>query len=628
MRETHFIEQNKEKWSKFERNLSGGHVNPDELSDQFVEITDDLSYSRTFYPNRSVRVYLNNIAQKVFYNVYKNRRGRFSRVLNFWKETVPQIIYESRRSFLLALVVFIGATIIGGLSTHMDSEFPRVILGDEYIDMTMTNIENGNPMAVYQDPNQQEMFLRIAFNNLKVSVWCFALGLLFGVGSLFVLIQNGIMLGAFQYLFIREGIYMDSFFTIWMHGAIEISCIIIAGAAGITLGSGLVFPKTLTRLQSLQLSARRGLLILLTVLPLIVLAAFIEGFITRYTEASYILRGIVIFGSFAFVISYYVIYPYIKAQKGFISFIGDVKLPPAQQLDIQYDRIKTTPQIFSDAFIAYRKFIKPIGTVAVVIAALMTIILLLGEEAYRFKTLDNVDNLFKAPFLLVEFTVDNLYQLFSSRHEVFISLFFVGFTICVYVALFLSQESVKKTQKKLLSYKPSFFINTILSTILGMTVLGVIVLGIGEGLGVFLLIVTTPLVLMWLVTAFNENKNPLTALGRSFQLLVGNWLVMMGAYFIIIGMCTIFIFMAAAPLAGFYLGVIVNLFPVEDILKVKQGFYIFVYTFLLSFLLPLIAVVMNMAFHSFKEIKEADSLLDKIPLIGKRKISYGMEQEN
>ncbi|MGH1336272.1 MAG: stage II sporulation protein M [Aureispira sp.] len=628
MRETHFIEQNKEKWAQFERNLGGGYVNPDELSDQFVEITDDLSYSRTFYPNRSVRVYLNNIAQKVFYNVYKNRRGRLSRVLNFWKETVPQIIYESRSSFLLAFAVFIGATIIGVFSTYMDAEFPRVILGDEYIDMTMNNIENGNPMAVYQGADQQEMFLRIAFNNLKVSVWCFALGLLFGVGSLFVLIQNGIMLGAFQYLFIREGIYLDSFFTIWMHGAIEISCIIIAGAAGLTLGSGLVFPKTLTRLQSLQLSARRGLLILLTVLPLIVLAAFIEGFITRYTEASYILRGIVIFGSFAFIISYYVIYPYLKAKKGFISFIGDVKLPPAQKLDIQYNQIKTTPQIFSDAFIAYRKFIKPIGVVAGVIATLMTSILLLGDDVYRFKTMESVDNLFQVPFLLVEFTVDNLYQLFSSRHELFIFLFFIGFTICVYIALFLSQQLVKKVDKEPVRYKPSFFVNTILSTILGMGLLGAVALGTGEGVGVFFLALLTPVVLMWLVTAFNENRNPLTALGRSFKILGGNWLVMMGAYFIIIGMCTIFIFMATAPLAGFYLGVIVNLFPVEDILTVKQGFYIFVYTFLLSFLLPLIAVVMNMAFHSFKEIKEADSLLEEIPLIGKRKISYGMEQEN
>ncbi len=628
MRETHFIEQNKEKWAKFERNLGGGYVNPDELSDQFVEITDDLSYSRTFYPNRSVRVYLNNIAQKVFYNVYKNRRGRLSRVLHFWKETVPQIIYESRRSFLLALAVFVGATIIGVFSTQMDSEFPRVILGDEYIDMTMANIENGTPMAVYQKADQQEMFLTIAFNNLKVSVWCFALGLLFGVGSLFVLIQNGIMLGAFQYLFIREGIYLDSFFTIWMHGAIEISCIIIAGAAGLTLGSGLVFPKTLSRLQSLQLSARRGLLILLTVLPLIVLAAFIEGFITRYTEASFILRGIVIFGSFAFIISYYVIYPYMKAKKGFISFIGEVKLPPAQQLDIQYNQIKTTPQIFSDAFIAYRNFIKPIGLAAGIIASLMTGILLMGSDVYRFKSMEQVDNLFQIPFLLIEYTVDNLYQLFSSRNDLFAILFFVGFTACVYMALFLAQQSVKKKGKEPVAYKLSFFVNTILATLLGMGLLGGAVLATGEEFGVLLLVLLTPLILMWLVTAFNENVNPLSALGRSFKVLGGNWLVMMGAYFIIIGMCTIFIFMATAPLAGFYLGVMTNLFPVEDILTVKQGFYIFVYTFLLSFLLPLIAVVMHMAFHSFKEIKQADSLLEEIPLIGKRKISYGMEKEN
>ena len=72
MRERKFIEQNKQKWREFERTLESNRKDPDKLSNLFVQITDDLSYSRTFYPNRSVRVYLNNLAQKVFYSIYKN----------------------------------------------------------------------------------------------------------------------------------------------------------------------------------------------------------------------------------------------------------------------------------------------------------------------------------------------------------------------------------------------------------------------------------------------------------------------------------------------------------------------------------------------------------------------------
>ena len=72
MRETSFIKQNKDKWKEFEHDLNKENADPDKLSDLFIQITDDLSYSRTFYPNRSVRVYLNNIAQQIFYSIYKN----------------------------------------------------------------------------------------------------------------------------------------------------------------------------------------------------------------------------------------------------------------------------------------------------------------------------------------------------------------------------------------------------------------------------------------------------------------------------------------------------------------------------------------------------------------------------
>ena len=628
MRETHFIQQNQNKWATFERNLESGRANPDELSELFVEITDDLSYSRTFYPNRSVRVYLNNIAQKVFYNVYRNPKGRLSKFLHFWRDTVPQIIYESRRSFYLSLLVFLVAVLIGVVSTHMDPEFPRVVVGDEYIEMTLNNIADGTPMAVYQDPDQQGMFFRIGINNLLVATWCFALGLLFGVGTLFVLIQNGIMLGSLQYFFVQQGVVMDSFFTIWVHGAIEISCIIIAGAAGLTLGSGLVFPKTLTRLQSLQLSARRGLLIMMTIAPLIVLAAFIEGFITRYTDAPYLVRGIIIFGSFAFVISYYVVYPMLKARRGFTSFLTDVKLPPQQKLDIQYNQIKTTPQLFSDAFIAYRLFVKRLGGWALALAGGSTAVLLYLGDSYRFRVIETVGEIQEAPVRLVEYTWQNLYNLLYTHYEWTILLFFVGFMIGMAVVLPQAHQMAQATfkTKEPPKYGTAYYLNTFVSIVVTLGVmLGLFFLE--DGFLALVIIFVVPILLLGMATAINERKNILSGLGRAFQILGGNWLVLFGAYWIIGLMCLIFIFMAAAPIAGFYLGVISNVFPVENILEVRQGFYIFIYTFLLYFLFPLMGVMMHMAYYSFRETKEATSLLNQIPNIGQRKTTYGMEQE-
>ena len=78
MRETDFIRQNREKWEDFERLIGAQNKDPEKLSDLFIEVTDDLSYSRTYYPNRSVRVYLNGIAQTVFQSIYRSKRSKVS----------------------------------------------------------------------------------------------------------------------------------------------------------------------------------------------------------------------------------------------------------------------------------------------------------------------------------------------------------------------------------------------------------------------------------------------------------------------------------------------------------------------------------------------------------------------
>ena len=70
MKETHFIRQNKDKWIEFERVLRDPAKDPDKIHDVFIQITDDLSHARTFYPSRSVRAYLNGVAQLIFSDIY------------------------------------------------------------------------------------------------------------------------------------------------------------------------------------------------------------------------------------------------------------------------------------------------------------------------------------------------------------------------------------------------------------------------------------------------------------------------------------------------------------------------------------------------------------------------------
>ena len=161
MKETSFIKQNKKKWARFEK-LSGKKGNaPDEVSELFTEITEDLSYARTFYPRRSVRVYLNQLAQGVFTNLYKQRKQPIGSFVKFWAETLPLEMYRARFNLLTAFIFFVIAAIIGAISQHYDPEFVNSILGDSYVKQTERRILDGNPMGIYGESSQGGMFFEL-----------------------------------------------------------------------------------------------------------------------------------------------------------------------------------------------------------------------------------------------------------------------------------------------------------------------------------------------------------------------------------------------------------------------------------------------------------------------------------
>ncbi len=350
MRETKFIEQNREKWAEFEEMLRQNHRDPEKLNDLFIQITDDLSYARTFYPNRSVRMYLNSLAQRIFHNIYRGKRFPARRFRLFWTEELPRLMWTSRQALLLSFCIFALACSIGVVSSIINPDFARVILGDSYVDMTLQNIEHGDPMAVYKESRPLGMSVGIAANNLFVALRTAIFGVLASIGTVFMLLYNGIMLGAFQYFFIERGLFWDSFLTIWIHGTLEISAIIIAGAAGLVAGSGLLFPGTYTRAQAFQLSMRRGLKIFIGLVPMFVLAAFFEGFLTRFTETPAPLRLAFILSSLAFVLWYFVWLPWHKSRVGFPELQLEKELPPSRRQPLSFTAIKHAGESFSDAF--------------------------------------------------------------------------------------------------------------------------------------------------------------------------------------------------------------------------------------------------------------------------------------
>lgn len=352
MKESQFITSNAENWQDLERQLSAKKSNKKlhkSWGQHFSKITNDLSYAQTFYKRRSVKRFLNEMATRLFAEVYAvpiKKPGQFWR---FWKSDLPLALYEDRKALRISFIVFLLAALIGVFSTYQDPQFANVILGDGYIAMTEENIANGDPLAVYKDDQPFMMFIEIFSNNLKVSIFTFIGGLFFGLGTLGILFSNGVMLGTFQYYFARHDLLFESFLTVWQHGATEICAIIIAGGAGLTIGKHLLFPGTLPRFVAFRLGVTRGMRVLMGIVPIIFLAAFIESFITRHDELHWILRIFVILASFAFMIGYYVWLPRKVGQSQRDTTTENWQPFATKQDSIELSAIKTNGEILLDA---------------------------------------------------------------------------------------------------------------------------------------------------------------------------------------------------------------------------------------------------------------------------------------
>ncbi|ALM48285.1 hypothetical protein AMR72_04850 [Flavobacterium psychrophilum] len=321
MREVAFIKQNKEKWLEFEQAIFGkAKKNPDELASLYIHLINDLSYAQTYYPKSKTVIYLNHLASITYQKIYKTKREKTNRIVHFFKTEVPLIVYENRRYVLYAFLLFFIFTLIGVISAAKDDSFTRLILGDGYVNMTLENIEKGNPVAVYKSGSNWGSAIGITLNNLRVGALSFAAGIFGGVGTVYILFKNSVMLGSFQYFFYERGVFWASVRGVWIHGCMEIFAIVIEAAAGLIFGAALLFPKTFSRMASLKRGFKNGLKIWFSTIPFTIAAGILEGFVTRYSPVMpRVLNVFIILFTLAVISYYYLVYPYIVNKKSKIN---------------------------------------------------------------------------------------------------------------------------------------------------------------------------------------------------------------------------------------------------------------------------------------------------------------------
>ena len=317
MREVAFIKQNKEKWLEFEQGfLNNDKKSPDDIANLHIKIMNDLVYAQTYYPKSKVTLYLNKLAKTSFDKVYDSKRTDKNVFIYFFLDQVPLLCYKYRKYFYFSFIFFFICFFIGLLSTFNDESFARQILGNEYVDQTLENIESGDAMAIYKGGSNWGTFIGIYDNNQRVGLNMFLSGLFIGIGTAFYVVVNAIMVAVFQAFFYQHNSLFDSLKGIWIHGTYEIFGIIIEAAAGYVIGASILFPGTLKRFESFKIGIRDAFYIFISTIPFTIMAAFLEGYITRYSNKMPTIICFLIIGfSLVSISYYYLILPYKIAQK-------------------------------------------------------------------------------------------------------------------------------------------------------------------------------------------------------------------------------------------------------------------------------------------------------------------------
>lgn len=329
MREARFIKKNVDKWTKYQQEDT---QDPDELADRFVSLLDDLSYAKTFYPQSKVARWINGIAANIYQSIYQNRKEKYSRIWLFWKYELPLLFRQYHKVFLFTLLLFSAIVFIGVLSSVEDPSYAADFFNNKvqrgYYDETISRIRKGDPFGVYKDDNKFSMLVRIAFNNISVAFKMVVAGLLFGIGTIMLMWQNGLMLGAFQYIFFAEGLGWQSVLVIWIHGTIEISSIVIAACAGLILGFSWIFPGTYTRKHAFLKRAKDAMKICVSLVPFFIVAAFFESYVTHLMSNTFQQNNeniglpvpvsiSILTGSFILILWYFVLYPFRLHRAGY-----------------------------------------------------------------------------------------------------------------------------------------------------------------------------------------------------------------------------------------------------------------------------------------------------------------------
>ena len=282
-----FINQRKNAWQRLEdllklldmstlKRLRREEVR--ELGRIYRRTASDLAIARAESRDPRLINYLNSLVIRAHGRIYRAESHGGKRILRFFSHELPQTFRRTWRYTFLSFSVFMVFAFFGFIGTRYDPEFSELVGVDP--SFREMNIETKTHWWEQLNEGNQVGASVIMANNIQVTIYTFALGATCGIGTLFYLAVNGANIASVLALTYRAGFGNDLVTFMVGHGVIELSCIFIAGGAGLLIGSAMVIPGDMTRADALKTRGMEAVRLMIGVAILLVMAGTIEGFIS------------------------------------------------------------------------------------------------------------------------------------------------------------------------------------------------------------------------------------------------------------------------------------------------------------------------------------------------------------
>jgi uncharacterized membrane protein SpoIIM required for sporulation len=254
-----------------------------ELHDGYRRAAADLAYAQTHFPKTQTLSDLNSLVAGAHGLLYGSPPRRLSRIAKFYGSEFPRLVRANRRPILLATALLVAAIAFGFVAATVDPALGRAILPAQYREAVGERLASGRtgPAGSGLSATLGPLLsTQIMINNIQVSFLAFAGGALAGTVTIWMLVQTGLLLGALTGLFAAAGLTLPFFSLILPHGSLELPAIALAAGAGFRIASGILLPGERPRRDTFREASNTAVRLLLGVLPLFVVAALVEGFVT------------------------------------------------------------------------------------------------------------------------------------------------------------------------------------------------------------------------------------------------------------------------------------------------------------------------------------------------------------